>query len=64
MRSAYPDAKLIAIGDGTTDAELRSAVDELWAVGNAHNDLKKVADRTANETITGGVLELLETWET
>jgi len=61
LRTAYPRATIIAIGDGSTDAELKDTVDELWAVGNAVNDLKKVAKRVSEKSITGGVLELLET---
>jgi hydroxymethylpyrimidine pyrophosphatase-like HAD family hydrolase len=60
LRQSYPDHRLIMIGDGNSDAELKGHVDVLCAVGNASIDLKKAADRIATKTITSGVLELLE----
>lgn len=63
LRAAYPEHQIVMIGDGETDAELKGAVNNLWAVGNATQSLKDIADRVAHNTITSGVLELLEHWK-
>ncbi len=59
LRKAYPDFRIVAIGDGITEIPLSGVVDELWAVGNAQKKLKTIADRVASTSITQGVIELL-----
>ncbi len=59
----YPGHRLIAIGDGEGDVDLRQGIDELYAVSNATPVLKRIADRVAKRPLTAGVLEILKTIE-
>lgn len=60
LRSRFPHALFVAIGDGSGDIPLRPFVDRLFAVSNAIPELKIIADRVATCPITEGVLELLQ----
>lgn len=61
IKRLLPDATVIAIGDGIGDVSLRPHVDLLFAVANAIPELTSVADAVATETMTRGVVELLQT---
>ena len=58
-KSQYPEQHIIAIGDGVGDIVLRDSVNELYAVSNAVEELRAVADYVAEKPITEGVEEIL-----
>lgn len=60
LRLRFPDTLFVAIGDGGGDIPLRPFVDRLYAVNNAIPELKAIADRVATQSVTQGVLELLQ----
>ncbi|MDD5342366.1 MAG: HAD hydrolase family protein [Patescibacteria group bacterium] len=60
LRRKYRGYRVIAIGDGRSDARLLGHVDLLCAVSNAAAELQAVADFVATEPITAGALEILQ----
>lgn len=59
LREHYLRYQLVVIGNDSSEAILKGYVDKLGAVGNATEDLKKVADIVAHSDYTVGVLEIL-----
>ena len=60
LREIYPNTMLLAIGDGLGEVDLRKDVDLLYAVSNAIDELKKIADGVSAEPMAKGVEEILE----
>lgn len=56
---AYSDFIKVIIGDDYLDKPLMEEVDYFFAVNNATDDVKRVADYVSSETITKGVEEIL-----
>ena len=60
LRRHHPLSHVIAIGDGWGEVDLRDAVDALFAVSNAIEPLKQIADAVSSLPMAQGVEELLE----
>lgn len=60
IQQQFPERELIAIGDGSDDIKLRPFVHKLFAVANAIPELKQVANTVSSESMTKGVIELLQ----
>ena len=60
LRKKYSGYRLVAVGDGASDAELKGRVDLLAAVANASDGLISVADYVSQSEITAGALEILQ----
>ena len=63
LRSFYPDYVFVMIGDDAADAKTLGEVDHFFAVGNAADEARKVAEYVARETHTKGVIETLKYME-
>ncbi len=52
--------EVICVGDGRNDVPMREACDELYAVSNADEELKAIADQTLSKPSSAGFIELAE----
>jgi HAD superfamily hydrolase (TIGR01484 family) len=60
LRSFYPKHAFVMIGDDAADAEMLKEVDHFFAVGNAVEEARKVAEYVSREPHTKGVIEILK----